>query len=165
MSNKVQKTFRMDKEHEKLFKYLFPEYTQGEIIRRLLKKTVLANLGRINNPIGYISCNFGVSSGEYLHKYYYGYYPELKKQFILIKQIEGTSFINILHKCKNKILLELNISSQESVDIIIINNIIEEPSILRIEENINSLVEIEKKYKVFVIEYLKECDSNMNFKK
>ncbi len=115
---KTMKTFWMDSNLAKVMKNLFPNKNQGEFIRKSVEGSMDKALKRIWHPVGYASKVSGYLYGTYCFKYFYGFYPTLKRQFIFISDIEGTSFINAFPESKNLVFNELGITSDEVVDVL-----------------------------------------------
>lgn len=117
---KTMKTFWMDSNLAKVIKNLFPNQNQGEFIRKSVEDSMDKALKRIWHPIGYVAKSSGRVYGTYCFKYFYGFYPKLKRQFVFIKDIEGTSFINGFPESKDLLFKELSITPDEIVDILFI---------------------------------------------
>ena len=115
---KKMKTFWMDSNLARLMANLFPNKNQGEFIRKSVEQSMERALKRVWNPIGYISETSGFSLGTYCFKYFYGFYPKLRRQFVFISDIDGTSFINMFPESKNLLFEELSIMPDEEVDIL-----------------------------------------------
>lgn len=167
---KKMKTFWLDSNLNKILSKLFPDKNQGEFIRKSVEKSMELALKRIWSPIGYISQSSGHIFGTYCTKYFYGFYPKLKRQFVFIKDVEGTSFINMFPESKELLFNELSIMPNEEVDILFLNTIHRTVSIHQdtSSEIWNVLAldaqcqarDIENDYKAFVENYVQVITQN-----